>query len=157
MMVNARRAVQTLGGIDQVNSYTKVYLAMLNLQSWDRVPAIPPEVVLLPRFFYINIYEISYWSRAILIPLSILYAKWTGFSNPNGLTINELLPSLVAEDGEAGESLNAENEDPAADGDSGGSAAAKADGARLHRYLSLIHISRCRRRLSSRTRWSPYH
>ena len=92
-MASARRAVEELGGVGQVNSYTKVYLAMLNLQSWEDVPAIPPEVVLLPRFFYINIYEISYWSRAILIPLSILYAKWTGFSNPNGLTIRELFRS----------------------------------------------------------------
>ena len=140
VMVNARRAVQMLGGIDQVNSYTKVYLAMLDLQSWDRVPAIPPEVVLLPRFFYINIYEISYWSRAILIPLSILYAKWTGFSNPNGLTINELLPSLVAEDREVGESLHGENGGPAAGGGNGGSevAGAEADGARFHRYTESI-------------------
>ncbi len=86
----ARQAIQALGGVGKVNSYTKVYLAMLDLHSWDEVPAIPPEVVLLPRFFYINIYEISYWSRAILIPLSILYAKWADFSSSNGLSIQEL-------------------------------------------------------------------
>ena len=90
VLSRARRAVRDLGGIDKVNSYTKVYLAMLNLRSWDQVPAIPPEMVLLPRFFYINIYEISYWSRAILIPLSVLYAKWADFSKSNGLAIPEL-------------------------------------------------------------------
>ena len=51
VLSRARRAVRDLGGIDKVNSYTKVYLAMLNLRSWDQVPAIPPEMVLLPRFF----------------------------------------------------------------------------------------------------------
>ena len=102
VMSNARRAVEELGGVGKVNSYTKIYLAMLNLQPWEDVPAIPPELVLLPRFFYINIYEISYWSRAILIPLSILYAKWMGFSNPNGLTINELFRSPEGDNGAAG-------------------------------------------------------
>ncbi len=38
-------------------------------------PAIPPEIVLFPNWFYFNIYEISSWSRAILVPLSIAYAK----------------------------------------------------------------------------------
>ena len=90
VLIRARQAIRALGGADRVNSYTKVYLAMLNLRPWDQVPAIPPEVVLLPRFFYINIYEISYWSRAILIPLSILYAKWADFSSSNGLSIQEL-------------------------------------------------------------------
>ena len=40
-----------------------------------RCPAIPPEIVLFPNWFYFNIYEISSWSRAILVPLSIAYAK----------------------------------------------------------------------------------
>ena len=39
------------------------------------MPAIPPEIVLFPNWFYFNIYEISSWSRAILVPLSMLYAK----------------------------------------------------------------------------------
>jgi len=72
----ARDAILRMGGAEKANSYTKIYLSLLNLYSWGRLPALPPELVLLPRFFYFNIYEISYWSRAILIPLSILYAKW---------------------------------------------------------------------------------
>ena len=38
-------------------------------------PAIPPEIVLFPKWFYFNIYEISSWSRSILVPLAIIYAK----------------------------------------------------------------------------------
>ena len=49
--------------------------AALGQYDYDAVPAIPPEIVLFPNWFYFNIYEISSWSRAILVPLSIAYAK----------------------------------------------------------------------------------
>ncbi len=74
-LLRAREAILGMGGVEQANSYTKIYLSFLNQFDWDEIPAIPPEIILLPRFFYFNVYEISYWSRAILIPLSILYAK----------------------------------------------------------------------------------
>jgi squalene-hopene/tetraprenyl-beta-curcumene cyclase len=74
-MIRAREAILEMGGAEKVNSFTKIYLSFLNQFDWKDIPAIPPELVLLPRFFYFNIYEISYWSRAILIPLSVLYAK----------------------------------------------------------------------------------
>jgi squalene-hopene/tetraprenyl-beta-curcumene cyclase len=74
-MVKAREAILAMGGAEKVNCFTKIYLSFLNQFDWKEIPAIPPEIVLLPRFFYFNIYEMSYWSRAILIPLSILYAK----------------------------------------------------------------------------------
>ncbi len=89
-MVKARNAILHLGGAKEVNSFTKFYLALLGQLDWDDVPAIPPEVVLLPRFFYLNIYEISYWSRAILIPLSILYSKRAAREPPEGNLIREL-------------------------------------------------------------------
>ena len=65
------------------------------------------------------------------------YAEDVGF---DGLMINELLPSLVAEDREAGESLHGENGGPAAGGGNSGleAAGAEADGARFHRYTESI-------------------
>src|SRR5207302_8233514 len=42
---------------------------------YEAVPAIPPEIVLFPKWFWFNLYEISSWSRGILVPLSIAYAK----------------------------------------------------------------------------------
>jgi squalene-hopene/tetraprenyl-beta-curcumene cyclase len=42
---------------------------------YDAVPAVPPELILFPKWWYFNIYEISAWSRAIVVPLSIAYAK----------------------------------------------------------------------------------
>jgi len=54
------------------------------------VPAIPPEIVLFPKWFWFNIYEISSWSRAILVPLSICYAKKPFKKIPEELGVEEL-------------------------------------------------------------------
>ena len=62
-----------LGGLERINSFEKTTLSLFGLYPWEQVPALPPEVVLLPNWFPFNIYETSYWSRAILIPLSVLY------------------------------------------------------------------------------------
>ena len=63
------------GGVVATNTFTKVYLCALGEYDYDAVPAIPPEIVLFPNWFYFNIYEISSWSRSILVPLAIIYAK----------------------------------------------------------------------------------
>jgi squalene-hopene/tetraprenyl-beta-curcumene cyclase len=63
------------GGVVATNTFTKMYLCALGEYDYDAVPAIPPEIVLFPNWFYFNIYEISSWSRSILVPLAIIYAK----------------------------------------------------------------------------------
>ena len=52
--------------------------------------AIPPEIILLPRWFYINIYEMSSWSRGILVPLSIISARKPHCPVPASANIAEL-------------------------------------------------------------------
>jgi len=74
-LVRARDWILAHGGVVACNSYTKIYLCALGQYDYNAVPAIPPEIVLAPNWFYFNIYEISSWSRAILVPLSIIYAK----------------------------------------------------------------------------------
>jgi squalene-hopene/tetraprenyl-beta-curcumene cyclase len=63
------------GGVVECNTFTKMYLCSLGQFDYDAVPAIPPEIVLFPSWCYFNIYEISSWSRSILVPLAIIYAK----------------------------------------------------------------------------------
>jgi squalene-hopene/tetraprenyl-beta-curcumene cyclase len=75
LMARARAWILANGGVTECNTFTKIYLCSLGQYDYDAVPAIPPEIVLFPNWFYFNIYEISSWSRAILVPLSILYAK----------------------------------------------------------------------------------
>ena len=90
LMTKAREAILALGGAESVNCFTKIYLCFLGQFDWDDCPAIPPEIVLLPRFFYFNIYEMSYWSRAILVPLSILFALKPRKEVPAKFCIHEL-------------------------------------------------------------------
>jgi squalene-hopene/tetraprenyl-beta-curcumene cyclase len=73
-MQRARRTIHELGGIEACNSFTKIYLAICGQYDWWRCPAVPPEMVLLPRWFYFNLYEMSSWSRGIVVPLSIVWA-----------------------------------------------------------------------------------
>jgi len=90
VLVKARAKVLEMGGVTQVNTFTKIYLCFLGQYSYDAVPAIPPEMVLFPNWFWFNIYEISSWSRAILMPLSIIYAKKPFKKIPDGMAIDEL-------------------------------------------------------------------
>lgn len=75
ILAKAREWILAHGGVTECNTFTKIYLCALGQYDYDAVPAIPPEIVLFPNWFYFNIYEISSWSRAILVPLSIAYAK----------------------------------------------------------------------------------
>ena len=87
---SARVKILELGGVTKVNTFTKIYLCFLGQYDYDAVPAIPPEIVLFPNWFWFNIYEISSWSRAILVPLSIVYAKKPFKKIPDELAIDEL-------------------------------------------------------------------
>ena len=91
-LVKARAVILRLGGLGRVNSFEKVYLAMFGQYPWDQVPALPPELILLPSWFYFNIYEVSAWSRTILIPLAVLYATRPMTRVPPGCELDELWP-----------------------------------------------------------------
>ncbi len=75
VLTKAREWILANGGVVECNTFTKIYLCALGQYDYDAVPAVPPEIVLFPNWFYFNIYEISSWSRGILVPLSITYAK----------------------------------------------------------------------------------
>ncbi|HZQ69911.1 MAG TPA: squalene--hopene cyclase [Terriglobales bacterium] len=86
----ARKRILEMGGVTEVNTFTKIYLCFLGQYDYDAVPAVPPEIVLFPNWFWFNIYEISSWSRAILVPLSICYAKKPFKKIPDEMGIDEL-------------------------------------------------------------------
>ncbi len=68
LLMKVRDWILANGGATEVNTYTKLYLCFFGQYDYNAVPAIPPEIVLFPRWFYFNLYEISSWSRAILVP-----------------------------------------------------------------------------------------
>jgi squalene-hopene/tetraprenyl-beta-curcumene cyclase len=98
----AKKRIHELGGIESTNSYVRFYLAMVGAIDWRMVPAIPPELMLLPAWFPLNLYEMSSWTRGIVIPLALVYARKPGWTLPEGVTVGELFtrpgsipPSLV--------------------------------------------------------------
>jgi len=89
-MVRARNAILQAGGAERVNSFTRYYLALLGVISYRQCPAVPPELILIPRWMPFNIYEMSAWSRTIIVPLSILWAYRPSRQLPPELGIREL-------------------------------------------------------------------
>ncbi|MGH9772894.1 MAG: squalene--hopene cyclase, partial [Candidatus Acidiferrales bacterium] len=86
----AKQKIHELGGLEATNSYVRFYLAMAGALDWNLVPAIPPELMLLPNWFPLNVYEMSSWTRGIVIPLAIIYAHKPGWCLPEGVTVDEL-------------------------------------------------------------------
>jgi squalene-hopene/tetraprenyl-beta-curcumene cyclase len=71
-MQEARANIMRLGGIPQMNTFSKLYLALLGQFPWKYLPTIPVEMVLLPGWAPFHICKMSSWSRAMLVPLSII-------------------------------------------------------------------------------------
>ena len=71
-MQEARANIMRRGGIPQMNTFSKLYLALLGQFPWKYLPTIPVEMVLLPRWAPFHIYKMSSWSRAMLVPLAII-------------------------------------------------------------------------------------
>jgi len=85
-MVKARERILALGGIQAANSYVKLNLSLFGLYPRQHCPTVAPEVMLLGNF----IYEMSSWSRAIVIPLAIVHAANPMRPVPDGFTLEEL-------------------------------------------------------------------
>ena len=88
--VQARETVLRLGGLERSNSYVRFYLAVAGALGWEMVPSILPEMMLLPNWFYLNIYEMSSWTRGIVIPMAILSALRPNWRLPEFAHVDEL-------------------------------------------------------------------
>lgn len=92
-MRRAAQIIRRLGGAAAVNSFTRFYLAALGQIPYDVCPTVPVELVLLPRWFPINLYAMSAWSRTIFVPLSIVNACRPVRRLPEEMHIRELFLS----------------------------------------------------------------
>src|SRR5262245_37578030 len=89
----ARERILTMGGPAKSNVFCKIQLALFGEYDWNGVPTMPAEIMLLPPpFFLFNIYEVSYWSRCVIVPLLIIMdrkpIKWL----PPHQALDELWP-----------------------------------------------------------------
>ena len=98
-MARARENILAKGGVTKANVFTKITLALFGQYDWRGVPTMPIEIMLLPRQSYINLYEVSYWSRTVIVPLLILMDLKPVCRIPEAAGIDELyIPSRAEAD-----------------------------------------------------------
>ena len=91
-MRKARENIMRLGGIPRMNTFSKLYLALLGQFPWKYLPTIPVEMILLPKWALFHIYRMSSWSRAMLIPLAIINHLKPTRTLPGDKQLHELYP-----------------------------------------------------------------
>lgn len=89
-MRRARHFILAQGGLTKTRVFTKIFLALFGQYDWRGIPVIPPEIIFLPRSFYINVYEFSSWSRSVIVPLSIVFAKKPLYTLPPSCSVEDL-------------------------------------------------------------------
>lgn len=89
-MVRARRFIRASGGAAQAQVFTRIFLAFFGQFPWAGVPALPPELMLLPDRFPLSIYRMSSWARSTVVPLLILLQHRPSYAVPPGRGIEEL-------------------------------------------------------------------
>lgn len=89
-MLKAREMAHNLGGPARMNTFSKLYLALIGLYPWKHLPTIPVETILLGKFFHVNFYDMSSWSRSMLVPLAIINCYKP--TREVGVTLDELYP-----------------------------------------------------------------
>ena len=89
-MVRAREAILSHGGAARSNVFTRLLLAMFGQIPWRGVPFVPVEIMLFPRWFPFHLTKVSYWSRTVMVPLTILCSLKARARNPRNVDIREL-------------------------------------------------------------------
>ena len=100
-MAKARNAILAHGGARQANVFTRILLAQFGELSWNDVPTMPVEIVLLPRWFPIHLSRMSYWARTVIVPLLVLAARRVRARNSRKVAIRELFTTGKAADSRA--------------------------------------------------------
>jgi squalene-hopene/tetraprenyl-beta-curcumene cyclase len=89
-MRRARERVLERGGAAMCNVFTRIALALFEQVPWRAVPAMPVEILHLPRWFPFHLEKIAYWSRTVVTPLLILMALHPRAHNAKRVGIREL-------------------------------------------------------------------
>jgi squalene-hopene/tetraprenyl-beta-curcumene cyclase len=93
-MTKAAGWIRARGGIPATRVFTRIWLALFGQWSWDDLPVMPPELIYLPAWFPLNIYDWGCWARQTIVPLTIVGTFRPAKSLPFGL--DELMPDPAA-------------------------------------------------------------
>ncbi|SNS67492.1 squalene-hopene/tetraprenyl-beta-curcumene cyclase [Actinomadura meyerae] len=89
-MARAAAYVRGAGGLPATRVFTRFWLAMFGRWSWDELPVVPPEMLFLPRWFPLNVYDFACWARQTIVPLTVVGSLRPVRPLPFGL--DELVP-----------------------------------------------------------------
>jgi squalene-hopene/tetraprenyl-beta-curcumene cyclase len=87
-MALAREWIRDMGGLDRARVFTHMWLALFGEWAWDQIPALPPEVIFLPEWFPLNIYDFACWARQTIVALTVVGAHRP--VRPLGFSVEEL-------------------------------------------------------------------
>ena len=73
------------GGVAATRVFTRIWLSLVGLWSWDDVPTIPPEIMLLPPWVPLNIYDWACWARQTIVPLAVVSSLRPVYPVPFGI------------------------------------------------------------------------
>ncbi|HEY3943112.1 MAG TPA: squalene--hopene cyclase [Acidimicrobiales bacterium] len=71
-MRQAAGFVRASGGVERTRVFTRFWLALFGLWPWERLPVLPPEMLLLPRWVPLNIYDFGCWARQTVVALTVV-------------------------------------------------------------------------------------
>ncbi len=71
-LARAAEFVRAHGGLERTRVFTRIWLAMFGLWSWDDLPHLPPELIFFPKWFPFNVYDWGCWARQTIVPLTIV-------------------------------------------------------------------------------------
>ncbi|WP_375515974.1 squalene--hopene cyclase [uncultured Nostoc sp.] len=89
-MIRAQAFILQRGGISKTRIFTKLHLALIGCYNWRGIPSLPPWVMLLPKAFPVNIYEMSSWARSSTVPLLVVCDRKPVFITDPTINLNEL-------------------------------------------------------------------
>ena len=89
-MTKAREFILSQGGVEHARVFTKIWLALLGEWDWRKTPMMPPELVLLPRWFPVNIYSFGCWARGTVVPMTVIQSLRPVFPLPRWAHVDEL-------------------------------------------------------------------
>jgi squalene-hopene/tetraprenyl-beta-curcumene cyclase len=71
-MARAAAWIRAAGGIAATRVFTRIWLALFGEWPWDTLPVMPPELIYLPKWFPLNVYDWACWARQTIVPLTVV-------------------------------------------------------------------------------------
>ncbi len=71
-MARAAAYVRDSGGVAATRVFTRIWLALFGEWPWQDLPVMPPELIYLPKWFPLNVYDWACWARQTIVPLTIV-------------------------------------------------------------------------------------